>query len=256
MAYPTREKMIGLVLLTFHTSKDIFGDSLNTFVWSLRCRVNGGSHVSGRRGKAIGPPTTRCVKNNVILRTGINCGRKSSSIELSGRRLRRTCRDHGQTWQIRWIAMKFPADQSRNALASLHAGSCEQPVFRRGTDPICSASARWHVARAHQETLVRTLIWERAHRGKAGDHSLVARTKVIDPSVNPIWCAAGTGARINPTATGIAREEAHTHAGGNRRAQVFIHLDRIVLIVSDRNKPTPSHQPGGIRVSVQVGNIS
>src|SRR6185369_4526919 len=214
-----------LTLLALHPSKDIFSDSLNSLVRSFRGGVGGWSHISGRRGKAICPPTTRCVKNSIILRTGINCGGKGSVVELSGRGLRRTGRDHDQTGQIRRITMKFPADQSRNAFTAFHAGPGEQPMLRRGTDPVGAASAGRHVARAHKETLVRTAVWERAHRGKVGDHSLVARTKVIDPSENPIWCAEGTGTRINSAATSIAGEETHANAGGKRRAQVFIHLE-------------------------------
>jgi hypothetical protein len=63
------------------------------------------------------------------------------------------------------------------------------------------------------------------HRREPVDHSLITRPEIIRSTEGPAPSASRTRAKLDSTATGIAREKRHVESTRDGAAQVLVHLD-------------------------------
>src|SRR5262249_42042738 len=147
------------------TFKKVLCYSLHPRVGTLRLRpVSRGMLITRRGAEAVGPPDRRGVEHNISLRAGINrrrrcaLGATAGPFALGG---------DLQARNVGGVAMPFPADQARNAVAVLHRAAGKEPVLLVGTNPVGPTGNRKGAASADQRGLVGSVVFQVAQLGKA-----------------------------------------------------------------------------------------
>src|SRR5207249_6468632 len=102
-------------------------------------------------------PNRGGVENEIVFGTGINRGRVDAFRAAVGEL---ALSYHFQTRDIGWVAVPFPADETWDAVAVLHAAAGENPVLVIGTDPVGAAGDRKSAAGADERGLVRPVVFQ------------------------------------------------------------------------------------------------
>src|SRR5260370_31914483 len=117
--------------------------------------VGGRVLVGGRGAQAVGPPDGGGVEHEIVLGSRIDRGRVGAFRAAVGEL---TLGDDFEAGNIGRVAVPFPADESRNAVAVLHAAIGEYPVPLVGTNPVGSTGDREGAARAHQRGFIWSIV--------------------------------------------------------------------------------------------------
>src|SRR5690606_26739786 len=115
-----------------HVLENVPGDLLDARVRTVALSVPVAAHVPRWLRQSVGPPARGGVEDEVAVRSGIHRGGEHGCTQfvlpvLVGETppVGDVARDHLQTRDVGGVAVEFPADQARDALAEFHAGALE-----------------------------------------------------------------------------------------------------------------------------------
>jgi len=226
------------------------GDLLHPRIGPLGLGVHLGVQIAGRLGQTVGPPASGGVEDDVRLGAWIRCRSVNAAIGLAWGVLRGAGGHDFEALDRRGIAVPFPADESGDAIALLHAGVAVDPMVRPRANPVGTAGDRPRAVSADQFVGVGALVLERTHGHKFARAS--RRSVHTDPFERPQLGVAFQ----NTSADGIAREEAHAHTGQDRRLDVAVHLDRPIFVVPNAQQAIGAQQTGAVEMRVGIRDVA
>ena len=225
-------------------------DLLHPRVGPLGLSVHLGVQVAGRLGQTVGPPTGRCVEDDVGLGAWIRRRCVNAAVGFSWGVLRGAGGHDFEALDRRRITVPFPADEAGDAIALLHAGVPVDPMVRPRANPVGTAGDRSRAVGANQFVGVGALVLERTHGHEfAGASRRAVHTNTLERPQLGV-------ALEDASADSIAREEAHAHASQNGRLDVAVHLDGPVLVVADAQEAIGAQQTGAVEMRVGIGDVA